>query len=317
MADIGSLVLRIKADISDMERGLTKATNSTDDFGAFAVSAGKVVGIAFAAASAAAVGVATSLFAITQSAAAVGDEMSKASEKTGVSAEVLSGFRFAAELSDVSMQELGMSLGKLARLQNDAATGSKTARDTFQQLGLQFKEADGTLRPLNDVMLDAADKLGGLQDETKRAAMAQELFGKSGINMLPLLNQGSAAIKAQMEEAKTLGVVWTNDAAKGAEVFNDSLTRLGFAVEGFRNDVAAVLIPVLTKAAEGVLNWVKANREWIKAEITRDVLAFAEAGKKLVEILAKIGKTSIFRNRRNQFMKAVVNISSHRNQTPE
>jgi hypothetical protein len=293
MGNIGSLIMHLKMDGSVFEKELEKAVRSSNDFGTFIGHASKAAAVGIAAVTAAAAGVATGLLAVTKSAAAVGDELSKASEKTGVSAEILSGFRFAAELSDVSMQELGMSLGKLARLQNDAATGTKTAQDTFKQLGLQFKEADGTLRPLNDIMLDASDKLAGLKDSTQRAALAQELFGKSGINMLPLLNQGSDAIREQMLEAQQLGVVWTNDAAKGAEVFNDSLTRLGFAAEGFKNDVAQILIPVLTEVSEGVLKWVKANREWLKDEIQRDVNALVSATKSLVSVMGTVVKTSI------------------------
>ncbi len=293
MGEIGSLILKLKTDASDMERGLARAARSTDDFGKFVSNAAKVGAVALGALSAIAATTGAALVSMTKASANVGDELNKASQKTGVAVETLSGLRFAADLSDVSMEQLSTSMGKLARAQQDAATGSTTARTTFQALGVTYKEADGTLRPLNDVMLDAADKLAQMEDETKRAALAQEMFGKSGMQMLPLLNQGSAAIRAQMEEAKALGVVWTTDAAQGAEAFNDSLTRLGFAAEGFRNDVAQVLIPILTDVTDGVLKWVKANREWIKDEIQRDVRALVSAGTDLVSVMGKIVKTSI------------------------
>ncbi|HRB15963.1 MAG TPA: hypothetical protein PK224_09255 [Nitrospira sp.] len=293
MGDTGSLIMRLKMDASNMEKELNRAARNTDDFGKLVSSAAKIGTLALGALTAVAATTGAALISMTKSSAVVGDELNKTSQKTGVAVETLSGLRFAADLSDVSMEQLSMSMGKLARAQQDAATGSTQARTTFQALGVTYKEADGTLRPLNDVMLDAADQLARMEDETKRAAMAQEMFGKSGMQMLPLLNQGSAAIRAQMEEAKALGVAWTTDAAQGAEAFNDSLTRLGYVAEGFMNDVAQVLIPILTDVTDGVLNWVKANREWIKDEIQKDVRALVSAATDLVSVMGQIGKTSI------------------------
>ena len=280
-------------DASNMEKELNRAARNTDDFGKLVSNAAKIGTVALGALTAVAATTGAALISMTKSSALVGDEINKASQKTGVAVETLSGLRFAADLSDVSMDQLTASMGKLARAQQDAATGSTQARTTFQALGVTYKEADGTLRPLNDVMLDAADQLAHMEDETKRAALAQEVFGKSGMQMLPLLNQGSAAIRAQMEEAKALGVVWTTDAAQGAEAFNDSLTRLGFAAEGFKNDIAQVLIPILTEVTDGVLSWVKANREWIKDEIQKDVRALVTAATDLLSIMSSIAKASI------------------------
>lgn len=293
MGETGSLIMRLKMDASNMEKELNRAARNTDDFGKLVSGAAKIGTLALGALTAVAATTGAALISMAKSSVNVGDELSKTAQKTGVSVETLSGLRFAADLSDVSMEQLSTSMGKMARAQQDASMGSKEARTTFQALGISYKEADGTLRPLNDVMLDAADRLAALDDETKRAALAQELFGKSGMQMLPLLNQGSAAIRAQMEEAKALGVVWTTDAAQGAEAFNDSLTRLGYAAEGFRNDVAQVLIPILNDVTDGVLSWVKANREWIKDEIQRDVRALAAAATELVSVMGTIVKTSI------------------------
>lgn len=293
MGDTGSLIIRLKMDASNMEKELNRAARNTDDFGKLVSNAAKIGTVALGALTAVAATTGAALISMTKSSALVGDEINKASQKTGVAVETLSGLRFAADLSDVSMDQLTASMGKLARAQQDAATGSTQARTTFQALGVTYKEADGTLRPLNDVMLDAADQLAHMEDETKRAALAQEVFGKSGMQMLPLLNQGSAAIRAQMEEAKALGVVWTTDAAQGAEAFNDSLTRLGFAAEGFKNDIAQVLIPILTEVTDGVLSWVKANREWIKDEIQKDVRALVTAATDLLSIMSSIAKASI------------------------
>ena len=293
MGDTGSLIIRLKMDASNMEKELNRAARNTDDFGKLVSNAAKIGTVALGALTAVAATTGAALISMTKSSALVGDEINKASQKTGVAVETLSSLRFAADLSDVSMDQLTASMGKLARAQQDAATGSTQARTTFQALGVTYKEADGTLRPLNDVMLDAADQLAHMEDETKRAALAQEVFGKSGMQMLPLLNQGSAAIRAQMEEAKALGVVWTTDAAQGAEAFNDSLTRLGFAAEGFKNDIAQVLIPILTEVTDGVLSWVKANREWIKDEIQKDVRALVTAATDLLSIMSSIAKASI------------------------
>jgi hypothetical protein len=174
------------------------------------------------------------------------DELSKASQKIGVSVEALSGLKFAADLSGVGFENLQVSLAKLSVNIDKFNTGTKSAVDTFNRLGIdpsQFATTEETLSAL-------ADRFAELPDGATKTALAIEVFGKSGRELIPLLNQGSAGIKSLTDEAAKLGLVIDTNTARAAEKFNDDLKRLTSVATGFRNQVAVELLPVLTDLAD-------------------------------------------------------------------
>ena len=71
------------------------------------------------------------------------------------------------------------------------------------------------------------------------------IFGKAGADLIPMLNAGADGLRSMRGEAEALGVVFTGDAAKQAEAFNDNLTRLAEASRGFGNEVATIVLPTL------------------------------------------------------------------------
>jgi hypothetical protein len=174
------------------------------------------------------------------------DELSKASQKIGVSVEALSGLKFAADISGVGFENLQVSLAKLSVNIDKFNTGTKSAVDTFNRLGIdpsQFATTEETLSAL-------ADRFAELPDGATKTALAIEVFGKSGRDLIPLLNQGSAGIKSLTDEAAKLGLVIDTNTARAAEKFNDDLKRLTSVATGFRNQVAVELLPVLTDLAD-------------------------------------------------------------------
>jgi hypothetical protein len=174
------------------------------------------------------------------------DELSKSSQKIGVSVEALSGLKFAADLSGVSFENLQVGLAKLSVNIDKFNTGTKTAVDTFNRLQLDPSRFTSTEETLSAI----ADRFAELPDGATKTALAIEVFGKSGRDLIPLLNQGSAGIKSLTDEAAKLGLVIDTNTARAAEKFNDDLKRLTSVATGFRNQVAVELLPVLTDLAD-------------------------------------------------------------------
>jgi hypothetical protein len=223
------------------------------------------------AAAAGATAAGAALVAITNSTAKAGDEFQKMGLKTGVSAETLSAWSHAAELSGSNMQAVGVGLRTIAKRMNDANIGLETYVRSFDALGVSFKKADGSLREVDAVMLDAADAISKMEDNTKAAALAQELFGRGGAELLPMLKQGAAGIKAMEEEARLLGITFSQTAADMSANFVDNMTRLQRVVTGVKNQIGQALMPILIdlqKVFIGVgiriVAWAKENREAIQ-----------------------------------------------------
>jgi len=175
------------------------------------------------------------------------DEVAKLSKATGLSTEALSGFRYAAEIGGSSAEGFSKGLRTLIMRMGDVQEGLATSKRAFNQLGVDVLDSTGALRPAEQVMLDVADAMSGMTNDTEKAALAQEIFGRSGLELVPMLSQGSGAIKLLQERAETLGLTFSEVEGQQAEDFNDSLTNLKGATMGLAQAIGSILIPHLTK----------------------------------------------------------------------
>ena len=147
------------------------------------------------------------------------DNVSKASARFGIAGEELERLAYAGELSDVSLDTLGTSVKKLSVNLLEAATGSKEQAQLFKLMSVEVKNADGSVRNAADVLGDLADVFAGLPDGATKTALAVQLLGKSGADLIPLLNGGKKALQEAGDEAARFGLVTSNEAKKGAEAF--------------------------------------------------------------------------------------------------
>lgn len=193
------------------------------------------------------------------------DQLQKASQKYGVAVEQLSALTYAGKLSDVSLEAIGQGLKKLSVNMLDTAAGAGEAQAAFKALGISVTEADGTLRSTDAVFADIADKFAGMEDGAGKTALAVKIFGKSGAELIPLLNQGSRGLADMKTEAEKLGVLVGGDLAAASERFNDNLTRLGEAARAGKIALANELLPTLNTFVEQLLAGVKAAGGFIEA----------------------------------------------------
>lgn len=173
------------------------------------------------------------------------DEMGKMAQKVGVTVESLSALTYAGSLADVSTEQLSVGLKQLSKNMLAAAEGSKAQVAAFKALGVETRNTDGTLRSTDDVFSDIADRFSELDDGALKTAISMKIFGKSGGELIPLLNEGKEGLQEMKDEAERLGLVMSEDTAKAAENFNDNLTRLKASSQGLALSLAEGLLPAL------------------------------------------------------------------------
>ena len=265
---IGALRVVLGADTAALETGLKGASSTLSAFG-------KVASGAFAYLSPSIQGVVTALGGQIKATIDAADNLNKMSQSTGLGVEELSKLKYAAELSDVSTESLGKSMGKLSKAILSAATdGAGAAAQAFNAMGVAVKNNDGTLRTQNDVLLDVAAKFEGYTDGAAKTALAITLFGKSGASMIPLLNQGRDGLEEAGDEAEKFGLVLDKKTTIAAETFNDNLKKMDLIKQGLITTVTAKLLPsfeqfsellleakqnstLMSSAAEGITNILK------------------------------------------------------------
>lgn len=177
----------------------------------------------------------------------LGDQLNKTSQKLGIAVEDLSAYQYAAKLSDVSNEQLTGGLAKLAKTMQDAATNKAgESAIAFRALGVSVTDTAGNLRPLNLVLDEVSRRFEETRDGTNKTAMAMQLFGRSGAELVPLLN----SLRGLSDEARRTGNVVSTDFARKSEQFKDSMTRMEKAAGNFARTVGTVVVPVLAEMME-------------------------------------------------------------------
>jgi lambda family phage tail tape measure protein len=184
--------------------------------------------------------------AMIKSAIDAADQLNKLSQKIGISVEALSTLRFAAQLSDVSLETLQKGIKGLSQNIAEANTGIGDGAQVFDALGISVRNADGSMKSTEAVLLQVADVFANLEDGAVKTALAVKLFGKSGMDMIPFLNQGAAGITQLTAEAERLGLKLTTETARSAEAFNDNLTALKASSSSLGIALARDFLPELT-----------------------------------------------------------------------
>lgn len=168
----------------------------------------------------------------------IADHLHDMSQKTGISADALSGFQEAAKEAGLSTEGLETGLRKFSVSLNEARQGNAGATAAFKNLGIGVDELKSKSPEL--LLKHLADNFVGLKDGPEKAANAVKLFGKSGADMIPFLNQGADALSAF-----SLGL--SEDFVDRAHEFNKGVSQLGTS---FTRDFAKGMKEVLPTLQE-------------------------------------------------------------------
>lgn len=157
------------------------------------------------------------------------------SQKTGVAVETLSQFSQVAENSGTSIDAVAIGLKKLSSNMVQASAGNREMLAIFDALNVSFTDSQGNLRDTNDVMMDIGDRFTTMEDGALKSATAVKLLGKSGSELIPMLNEGSKGVRE-------FSAVVDTDLANSADKFNENIKKMQNSIEkGFNASLKAIL----------------------------------------------------------------------------
>lgn len=188
---------------------------------------------------------ATAVVAMTKASIDAADAASDNAQAAGTTTENYTRMAYAMRFGANGAADLDGSMKFLNKSMFDAANGSAQASMAFDRLGIAYTNTDGSLRDSTEVMLDVAGKFSTMKDGAEKSALAMDIFGKSGAEIIPFLNQGREGISALTDQADRLGVTLSGDVANAAGQFNDNIEVLKGAAQGFGNQVMKGLLPAL------------------------------------------------------------------------
>ena len=305
-ATISKLSVKLTADTGKFVQGMNKGSKGVNKLGKSAggispamIGIGAAVAGATAALAALAVGIAKVNAAFERM-----DKAAKAAKTIEIAAQTLQGFQHAASLAGVEGDQMTKAFQKMQKGIGEAAQGIGTAKVAFEELGMSTLEM-AQMSP-DEQFLKISEALSKIEDPAKRAALATQVFGRAGADLLPLINQGSEAIAKQVAELERLQGPMSDIDFTNIENANDAATRFGLTVEGVWNQLAAAIAPAkeivfdtLTEAGSSLANFISENKETITAFFVSiaDKIKFAiEAISRLVKTFWDIGKSIVNAN---------------------
>lgn len=259
-AQLTAEIAMTEAELKNLEDGGREAGKAAEEsgvnwekFGTTAAAAAKVAAAAIGAVTAAATAAGKALIDCALDGGKFADEFLTLSVTTGVSAQTLQEWSYAAEIIDVDLGTMSASLTKTTKAIASAAEGNAGAIENFENLGVSFQNADGSMRDSEDVFLDIIDALGKVENETERDALAMELLGKSAKDLNPLIESGSERLTELGEEAQEVGYVLDDETLDSFRNLDDQMQKLSLGGTAAKNAIGTILLPVLTSlAGEGV-----------------------------------------------------------------
>ena len=179
----------------------------------------------------------------------LGDEVQKMSLRTGFSTESLSELRFAMEQAGTSIQGFEVGVRRMSGFIEDAKDGLSTSTIALDKLGVSVDDLVG--KSPEDTFFTLANAMAGVEDATQKAALAQDIFGRSGTQLLPLLAEGADGIEALRQEARDLGIVMDQETANKAAKMQDAINSAKQSMNGLAITVGTTLAPAITLIAKG------------------------------------------------------------------
>ena len=271
---MGELVYRITATNAELKSKVSESQNVIRNFSATVQKGAQTLRTIGLAAGAAGTAIAYAMKRGLDSTVKYAEQVDKLTKSTGVAAETIQRLGYAALQEHASMAALANGLKYLSRNMNDMAQGIGEAKASFERLGIKVTDANGNLRRVDDVLYEIADKFKALPNETEKAALAMEIFGRSGIELVPFLNMGSEEIRRLGEEADKLGIVLSSANVKRFKAYSDQVTKVQQGLSGLRMTIATALLPIMERVIarsdvliQGAVRWIKENASLV-AKIT-------------------------------------------------
>ena len=247
------LVGSIFVDNEQANKSLAK-TDSTAKKVATTLGNGiKTVGKWSAALVGGAAAVVTGVTALANNAAQALDVVDKMSQKIGISRQAYQELDYVLGQNGIDVNILQSGMKTLTAGMSAAQSGAKKNVEIFKKLGVQYKDADGTLRDTESVFYDVINALQSMENETERNAIANTLFGKSATELNPLLNAGAGNMEELTKRAHELGLVMSDELVDSGVKLGDTFDDIKKSFGAIITRLGASVMPVLQKASDLIL----------------------------------------------------------------
>lgn len=185
--------------------------------------------------------------------AAAGDRIDKQSQVLGMSRKAYQEWDYILSQNGASIDNMSFAMKTLNNLVLQGTEGSQEAKDAFAELGISVHDLEGmSAEEQFEYLVRAFQKMPAGAQKT---ALAVKIFGRQGMQLLPLLNNTSDSIDEMRERAQELGLIMSDDAVDASVKYTDSMDTLKRTFGALKMAIGAKLLPVFTSAIEKITKY--------------------------------------------------------------
>jgi len=296
MAKDETLTVRLLLAMKGFKSGLGKAQGLAKGFskgitrvmGAATKAVGALAGVVG--------GVSTALFALVNSVATAGDTIAKMGRRTGLTTEYLSEMEYVLGLNDATIQDLQTGFRGLALFIDGVGRGTKEYTDLNKQLGVSLTDQHGRMKTSEELIDAYMEAIRRIRDPILQVGMAQRVFGKSAMKLLPAIQAATKGMAAGRAEARAMGLTLTAEGAVSSERFRDSLLRLWSTITGLKKTFGTPFMDTFSDAMDSISSVLRKLMPRVRALGKQAAMWVKIWGPKLLGIVQAFGrglKTSI------------------------
>ena len=313
--DIFDLSAKLSLDSGNYEKGLSDAQKSTSSFASKLKSglatAGKVGAAAIGAVTTAAGLLTKTIVDGTKEVAAYGDTIDKQSQKMGLSAQAYQEWdailkhsgasidslkggmktlnsSFADALSVISatteadaeleaqLESGAISLDEYNQKYDELYDGAYDSIGALSKLGFSMQEIEEMSNDSDKALSAVISRLQEMPEGAERTALAQDLLGKSAMELGALLNTSAEDTEKMRQRVHELGGVMSDEAVKAAAAYQDSLQDFQTSMQGVKRSLITDFMPSVTTVMDGLTNIFAGDSDSGLAQINEGISKFAE-----------------------------------------
>ena len=230
------------------------------------------------------------MFEMGKETRAYADNVMQLSTQYGLTTDKIQEFQYMSELTDTSLETITGSMTKLTKNMQTATKGTGDAYARFEKLGISVTDTEGNLRSTDEVFAEAISRLGNVENATERDALAMNIFGKSAMDLNPLIAVGREGLAEYREEAHQMGYVLDTDTLESLGAVDDAMQRATKRLDAVKNQIGRYLAPIVAEITEAFAEW-RMSVDW--QQVGQVIKSSMEVIGKAIKWLIDIFKTVI------------------------
>lgn len=262
-----ALKIIISAEIDNLKKNIDGAKKEVKSFKEQVADAkknvdadisnmGKTVATGMAGIVAGATAAVAGIYKLATGSAETADEIDKMSQKIGISRTAYQEWDYICSQCGVDVGVFKSGIKTLTTQMDAAANGTESAQQNFAALGLTWEDGNGKLKSQEQMMEEAITALASMEDGTERARIAQELFGKAGLELAPILNSGVDGVEELRARCHELGLVMSDETIDAGVKLGDTIADVKDTFGAITARLGAEFMPIIQAMADKILEFM-------------------------------------------------------------